>query len=139
MAGRCSLRDEFGSAKILHDKYPSAYVLPDLDGNVHSILANMAGGHLPRQTFEGQHLLSYWSERLEKHTGGTFSTRIIFNLLDAVRRGGLRANTADGAIKQPYCVPAHLVSRHVQLRNKPYHLRLEERWFSCGIREATAL
>lgn len=42
-----------GGAEILHDKHLGADVLSDMDGDVHPLLADMAGGEIPCATHAG--------------------------------------------------------------------------------------
>lgn len=60
-------------------------------------------------------------------------------MLDALRRSILRADLARGASTEPYSIQAHVVPGHVQLRNQPHDLRMEERRVPSGVREATAV
>lgn len=51
-----------GGTEVIHDEHLSANVLFDMDGHVHSLLADMARGNLPRETDASQHLLPYRSQ-----------------------------------------------------------------------------
>lgn len=48
-----------GGAEVLHDQHTGSNVLSYLDGDVHSLLADMARSDLSCQAHEGQYLLSY--------------------------------------------------------------------------------
>lgn len=47
-----------GGTQVLHDQYPGTDVLTHLDGDVHTLLEDLARGDLPREENASQHLLS---------------------------------------------------------------------------------
>lgn len=60
-------------------------------------------------------------------------------MLDAVRGGGMRPNPTHHASAQPHSLSADLLAGHVQLGNKPPHLRVEERRLQGSFRETSTM